>query len=113
LLIEAKDRRIAKLEQRVAELEALFKAALEKTAKLLKKFGNSSKPPSTDIVKPSKQQDRRRKKKAGGQKGHKQNLRTPFAPEQIDETVELTLEACPKCGGELAPTNENTSASQA
>ena len=79
--MDVKDRRIAELEQRVAELEALLKAALEKIAQLeaevarLKKHsGNSSKPP--------KDKDRRRKKrKIGGQKGHQQNLRTPFTPE--------------------------------
>ena len=77
---------IKQLRFRIAELEA-------KVAALAMNSGNSSKPPSSDIVKPPKQQDRRRKKKIGAQKGHKQNLRTPFAPQQIDETVELTLAA--------------------
>ena len=106
--MDAKDRRIAELEQRVAELETLLKAALEKIAQLEKNSRNSSKPPSSDIVKPPKpkDKDRRRKKKIGGQNGHKQNLRTPFASDQIDETVELKLESCPKCGGELEPTAE-------
>ena len=97
--MDAKDRRIVELEQCVAELEVLV-------AKLLRNSSNSSKPPSSDIVKPPKQQDRRRKKKIGGQKGHKQNLRTPFAPDQIDETIELTLESCLQCGGELASSNK-------
>jgi transposase len=104
--MDAKDRRIAELEQRVAELEALLKAALDKIAQLEKHSGNSSKPPSSDIVKPPKQQDRRRKKKIGGQKGHKQHLRTPFPEDQIDETVELKLVSCPKCNGELELTGE-------
>ena len=52
------------------------------------------------------QQDRRRKKKIGGQKGHKQHLRTPFPEDQIDETVELKLASYPKCNGELEPTGE-------
>ena len=95
--MDAKDRRIAELENRIAELEALV-------AKLQKNSTNSSKPPSSDIVKPPRQQDRRRKKKIGGQKGHKQNLRTPFEQNQIDETVELKLESCPKCNGKLTPT---------
>jgi transposase len=102
--MDAKDRRIA-------ELEALLKVALAKIAQLeaeiarLKKNStNSSKPPSSDIVKPPKQQDRRRKKKIGAQKGHPQHLRIPFDPEQVDQTVELTLESCPKCGGTLQPT---------
>ena len=92
--MDAKDRRIAELEQRVAELEALV-------AKLLRHSGNSSKPPSSDIVKPPKNKDRRRKKKIGAQKGHKQHLRTPFPDEQVDQTIELKLESCPKCRGQL------------
>src|SRR5215469_68755 len=84
---------------RITDLEALV-------AKLQKDSGNSSKPPSSDIVKPPKQQDRRRKKKIGAQKGHKQNLRTPFPEDQIDKTIELKLTACPKCNGKLKLTNE-------
>jgi hypothetical protein len=90
---------IERLRLRIAELEA-------EIARLKKHSGNSSKPPSSDIVKPPKQQDRRRKRKIGAQKGHKQNLRTPFAEEQIDKTVELKLESCPKCGGKLQTTKE-------
>jgi len=103
--MDAKDLRIAELEKRVAELEALLQSALEKIARLEKNSTNSSKPPSSYIVKPPKPKGKR-KRKPGGQKGHKQNLRTPFDENQIDQTVELTLEGCPKCGGELAPTNE-------
>ena len=70
--MDVKDRRIAELEQRVAELEALLQAALDKIAQLEKHSGNSSKPPSSDIVKPPRDKDRRRKKrKIGGQQGHK------------------------------------------
>ena len=76
--MDAKDRRIAQLERRVSELEALFQGALDEIARLKKNSSNSSKPPSSDIVKPPKPKDRRRKKKIGGQKGHKQNLRTPL-----------------------------------
>jgi Zn finger protein HypA/HybF involved in hydrogenase expression len=91
---------IEQLRLRIAELEAKI-AALEKNS------GNSSKPPSSDIVKPPKKQDRRRKKrKIGAQKGHKQHLRTPFNESQIDETVELKLEACPKCKGKFEASNE-------
>ena len=60
--MEAKDKRIA-------ELEGLLKAALEEIARLKAKIailekhsGNSSKPPSSDIVNPPKSKDRRRKK---------------------------------------------------
>jgi transposase len=107
LIMDAKDRRIA-------ELETLLQAALEKIkrleeriADLQKNSSNSSKPPSSDIVKPPKQQNvRRKKRKIGGQKGHKQHLREPFAEDQVDKTVELTLGACPDCGGELQSTSK-------
>ena len=111
--MDAKDKRIAELERRDVEREALFQAALARiaeleslVAKLQKRSGNSSKPPSSDIVKPPKQKDRRRKKKIGGQKGHKQHLRTPFHESQINKTVELKLEVCPKCSEKLKPAGE-------
>jgi transposase len=95
-------------DKEIAELKALLKTALERIAELeaeiasLKKnSGNSSKPPSSDIVKPRKDKDRRRKRKIGAQKGHKAQQRQPFANDQIDQTVELKLEACPKCKGKL------------
>jgi len=119
--MDAKDRRIAELEKRdvereallraalarIAELKAQLKAALEKIASLEKNSSNSSKPPSSDIVKPPKDKERRRKKrKIGAQKGHKQHLRTPFPEDQIDKTIELKLEACPKCNGKREPTGK-------
>jgi transposase len=111
--IAEQDKEIAELKLKVSELKALLQAALEKIAArdakiaaLEKNSSNSSKPPSSDIVKPPKQKDRRRKKKIGAQKGHKQNLRTPFPEDQIDKTIELTLEACPKCKGILKRTND-------
>jgi len=105
--MDAKDRRIAAQDQEIADLKALVAKLESKLAKLEKNSSNSSKPPSSDIVKPPKDKDRRRKKKKiGGQKGHKQHLRTPFAPEQVDQTVELSFDACPKCGGALAPSQE-------
>ena len=73
-------------EKRIAALEGLFQAALEKIVQLeaeiaiLKKHsGNSSKPPSSDIVKPPKpRKDKDRRRKIGTQKGHKAHQRQPF-----------------------------------
>jgi len=104
--MNAKDKRIAELEHRIAELEATIVRLETKIAQLTKNSGNSSKPPSSDIVQPPKpQQDRRRKRKIGAQPGHSQHLRTPFPPEKVDHTIELKLEACPKCGNKLKPTD--------
>ena len=101
-------------DKRIAELEALLQAALERIAELeteiaaLKKnSANSSKPPSSDLVKPPKQKGKQKKKrKIGAQKGHKQHLRKPFDETQIDKTVALKLDACPTCGGNLVTTND-------
>jgi len=86
---------IEELRTENAELKAEI-AALKKNS------GNSSKPPSSDIVKPSKpKKDKERRRKIGAQKGHKQHLRKPIAPELVDEVVKLELTECPDCGQQL------------
>ncbi len=72
--------RLKQLEAENAELRAAFKAALELIAKLQKNLGNSSKPPSSDIVKPKPvYKQSKKKRKHGGQKGRKACVRVPFA----------------------------------
>ncbi|MEX2121587.1 MAG: IS66 family transposase [Pirellulales bacterium] len=95
---------IAVLLERVASLEAQLAAAL-------KNSGNSSKPPSSDIAKPSrsarnKAKGKKGKRKRGGQPGHPRHERSPFAPEDIDQTSDYSLTACPDCGGKLIPGDE-------
>ena len=106
--MDTKDKRIAELEKRVAALNAQLKAALERIVLLEKNSANSSKPPSSDIVKPPKDKPpvdpktkRKIKRKIGAQKGHKQHLRKPLAPELIDNIVKLELTNCPDCGHKL------------
>ena len=75
----------------------------------MKQYATSSKPPSSNSVKPPKHftdTPRKKKRKIGTQKGHQQHLRTPFDEGQVDKTVELKLDACPKCDGNLVTTNE-------
>ena len=57
--------RIDQLEARIVQLEA-------ENARLKKNSSNSSKPPSSDIVKPKLKplQGKKRKRKIGGQPGH-------------------------------------------
>ena len=82
-------------------------ATLRDTIAILKKnSGNSSKPPSSDIVKPPKENAKKGKRKIGAQKGHKQHLHQPFEKNQVDTTIRLTLEACPECGGKLQKVEE-------
>ena len=88
-------RNCERLELRVAELERLLAAALARIAELegqlaaaRKDSSTSSKPPSSDIVKPPPvscgQPGRPRKRRIGGQPGHARHVRPPFPPEQID-----------------------------
>ena len=88
--------RLVRLEKRNAELEA-------ENAKLRKDSSTSSKPPSSDIVKPPKSQPKGKKQrlKIGGQEGHPKHERTPFAVEDIDDVWEYHLHCCPDCGGKV------------
>ena len=72
-------------------------------AALKKNSANSSKPPSSDITKPTPLKDRRQKlkRKIGAQPGHKKQERPPLPPEQLDKIEEYQHEVCPECGGEI------------
>ena len=89
-----KDQEIAALKAEVAELKAMLAEALATIAKLQKNSGNSSKPPSSDIVKPKPQYKARKtkKRKAGGQKGRKACARVPFPPEEVDRSFDHVWE---------------------
>lgn len=70
--------------ERIKQLEA-------QTARLGKDSSNSSKPPSSDIVKPPANKPKG-KRKPGGQKGHPRKVRQPFGPEQVDYTYLYELQ---------------------
>ena len=75
-----------RLEKRLAELEGRLQQVEADLAKARKNSGNSSKPPSSDIVKPvpkSCARRTRRKRKQGAQPGHARHERPPFSPEQV------------------------------
>jgi transposase len=90
-------RATAPLRERIAALEADL-------AKAKKNSSNSSKPPSSDLVKPPKppRKDGENRQR-GGQPGHEQHLRDDFPPEAIDQVVPYALDCCPDCGGKLRP----------
>jgi len=76
-------------------------------AKALKNSSNSSKSPSSDIVKPAKKQaDRRRKAKRGGQEGHKRKLREPLPPERVDEEITYEINDAQVREFQLTPTDQ-------
>lgn len=86
------------LKARLAELEA-------QVAALRKNSANSSKPPSSDIVKPPKpplkERGKNKKRRRGAQPGHCKHLRPAFSAEQVDQSWDYSLDACPDCGGGL------------
>jgi len=96
------------IKQQAAEIQLLKETIIrleEKIAQLEKNSGNSSKPPSSDIVKPTKViHTSVRKRKHGGQYGHRKFTRQPFKPEQVDETIEYEFHPTEAKG--LKPLNE-------
>ena len=101
-------RRIAELEKQVAELLAQVAKLTEQVARLSKNSSNSSKPPSSDIVKPPKPDNPNGPRRQGGQPGHKGVTRSPFRPEQIDRVEELYPTRCLHGhDGKLEPTGQS------
>jgi transposase len=91
---------LAELREKVADLEA-------KLAKAQKNSANSSKPPSSDIVKPPRPKNKgKRKRKIGAQPGHPPHQRPSFNTEQIDQCIEYAWPQCPDCGGPVEASNE-------
>jgi transposase len=88
---------LTKAETRVRQLQ-------EQLAGRSKDSTNSSKPPSSDIVKPPKQPSGPRRR--GAQVGHAPQQRPPFTPDQIDAVQRHEHASCPQCGGpvETLPT---------
>jgi transposase len=95
------------LESRMAELERQLTRALARIAELetqlaaaCKDSRTSSKPPSSDIVKPPRSGGGKRgkKRKRGGQPGHPLHERPAFAAEEIDAVYEHFHTHCPDCG---------------
>ncbi len=87
--------RNAELERRIGELEIAL-------AKARKNSATSSKPPSSDIVKPPRPTPpgATGRRKIGGQPGHKKHERPPFSPEALTASQTYTACTCPDCGGQ-------------
>src|SRR5271156_4129785 len=95
-----------RLEARLAVPVAAGAKLQEHLAAARKNSATSSKPPSSDIVKPPKPappegQDRRR---IGGQPGHPKHERVAFPPEALNGgSFDHRLDSCPSCGHDLKP----------
>ncbi len=89
---------MARLVERIAKLEA-------ELARSKRDSSNSSKPPSSDIVKPPKPAPPAGEsgRKIGGQPGHARHERTSFPPEQVDRIRTYTLRRCPETRARLRP----------
>ena len=83
-----RDARIATLESQNAQLLAKVNTLSEQVARLSKNASNSSKPPSSDIVKPPKSGPPSGARKAGGQPGHPGANRPLLPLERIDKIVD-------------------------
>jgi len=87
--MQDKDAIIKQLNKEIKQLREYIKLLEEKIARLEKNSNNSSKPPSSDIVKPLKVVGRfGKKRKRGAQAGHRKFSRQHFEPEQVDEVIE-------------------------
>ena len=104
MLIEQQAEIIKRQEAEIAGLRAQIVELQTTIAPLHKDSRNSTKPPSSDLVKPKTKEAQEtggKNRKIGGQKGHKKHERAPFPPKQVDTTIEVTLDKCPICGRAL------------
>lgn len=81
---------IISLNEKVAEL-------YEKLAKFAKTSANSSKPPSSDIVKQNRNSGNKSGSKKGGQPGHPKHERESNKAEDVNFVHEYNLAQCPVC----------------
>jgi len=90
-IIEILLRKIAVLEERITQLE--------------RNSSNSSKPPSSDIVKPESEQ-RSSSRNAGGQKGHKGVRHKLVSLDKVDAIERIEITKCPDCEGDTTRTGK-------
>lgn len=92
------------LQRELAALRAELVAIRAELAAAKKNSRNSSKPPSSDIVKPARPGDAKGgKRQRGGQPGHPRHERPPFVADEIDHIVDYRLSLCPDCTGKVTP----------
>lgn len=91
------------LRQQLHELQAKVAILEQRLAAARKDSSTSSKPPSSDIVKPPRSEPAADAgpRTAGGQPGHAKHERTPFPPEEIDDSFDYHVDVCPDCGHAL------------
>jgi hypothetical protein len=86
----------AQLEARLTESQAKNQQLLQALAAARKNSRNSSKRPSSDIVKPPPRPlGKGKRRKIGAQPGHPKHEHPAFTPAQIDHHISYELEHCP------------------
>ena len=100
--------KVDKLMARVDDLEVENRRLEDQVQKLNKNSRNSSKPPSSDIVKPKKKKqsdsdEEESKRKIGGQPGHEKHTRPFYTDEQINTIEKHIHTSCPEYGGLTTP----------
>ncbi|MBN1589942.1 MAG: IS66 family transposase [Pirellulales bacterium] len=108
--MDAKDRIIEEQRQLIEELRREIEELKLALAKATKDSSNSSKSPSSDIVKPPRKGSSgkapRKKRKRGGQQGHQRKLRQPLPPERVDEAFVYELTDAEIRERNLTPTDQ-------
>ncbi len=99
-------RHIAQLEALVLQLQGRVRELEAQLAVANKNSSNSSKPPSSDIVKPPRTGGPKGSGHIGAQAGHPRHERLDLPPEHIDHCRTYQLKRCPKCGGSVRPTRQ-------
>lgn len=100
---------LARLQEQVTTLQTMVSQLQEQLARARKDSATSSKPPSSDLVKPPKPAaaDGNAKRSRGGQPGHPHHQRQLFPPELLTGgTYTYPLELCPSCGQGLQATDD-------
>lgn len=85
------------LKEAIHKLEETAVLLNAKLAKLSKTSINSSKPPSSDLVKKNHKKGKENKGKIGGQPGHPKHDRKLFSQADVHNLEEYNLTECPAC----------------
>ena len=91
------------LQVEVDSLRGVVADLQQRLAQARKNSSTSSKPPSSDIVKPpgAKPPQDQAKRSIGGQPGHERHERSPVEPEMLDACYTYRITTCPDCGHDL------------
>ena len=108
--MDAKDRIIEEQRRLIELLRREIEQLKLALAKATKDSSNSSKSPSSDIVKPPKKgsggKAAGKKRKRGGQRGHQRKLRQPLPPERVNKAFVYELPGAEVRERNLTPTDQ-------